>query len=78
MLVVLEDGSFAQVEGVLDAIRLASRNTKTISISNNNEIKCFAEKLQLEVEQREKMKKVKKYKFTKEYFNGSNNKSKRF
>jgi hypothetical protein len=51
MLVVLEDGSFAQVEGVLDAIRLASKNTKTISISNNNEIKCFAEKLQLEVEQ---------------------------
>ena len=75
MLVLLNDGSMAIVEGIQDAIRLMPESTRTITISDvESPIKISGEKLKIDVEERERIKKVKKNKYAKEYFGESNHK----
>jgi hypothetical protein len=63
----------AIVEGIQDAIRLMPESTRTITISDvESPIKISGEKLKIEVEERERIKKVKKNKYAKGYFGESN------
>ena len=76
MLVLLNDGSMVCVESILDAIRLMPESTRTVTISDmESPIKICGEKLKIEVEERERVKKVKKNKYAKGYFGESNHKS---